>query len=181
MRQFFLLTMLVAVCSCQVMPPQTEAIKNDSKAQVAASKEVEPKPENEVKESEPEASEKEVPSLFEMTSPDSHIEIEDWCKHDGKKIKVHQVVEEFEKDGAQHYFLLCETRDYDRMTIAVISRHPYVTYEMLRPGYYCYLKPFTYETKLGISKTVRVFMEEPREKELTEKEKAELEKENKGE
>lgn len=171
MRQFFLLTMLVVVCGCHVMPPQTEAIKDDSKQQVAVDKKVEVAPEPK------------DPTLWKMMSPESHIDTEEWCVHDGKYIQVLQVAEEFEDKGVKLYFMICTpSKDrFDRMTIGVISRHAYVTSEMLRPGNYMYLKPYSYKNKNGDDRTIRMYLEEPREKEMTEEEKAEMAKEKQGE
>lgn len=169
MRQFFLLTILVTVCGCQVMPPQAEGVKEASKEQAAVVKDVEAEPKD--------------PTLWEMMSPESHIDTEEWCVHNGKNIQVLQVAEEFEDKGVKLYFMICTpSKDrFDRMTIGVISRHAYVTSEMLRPGNYMYLKPYSYKNKNGDDRTIRMYLEEPREKEMTEEEKAEMAKEKQGE
>lgn len=168
MRQFFLLAMLATFCGCQVMTPPENAYTGGAKESAAVAKHVE--------------SGSKEPTLWEMTSPESHIDTEEWCAHDGRNIKVLQVAEEFEDKGVKLYFVVCTPcRDvFDRMTIGVISRHAYVTRELLRPGNYMYLRPYSYKNKKGDDCTIRMYLEEPREKEMTEEEKAEMAEEKRG-
>lgn len=169
MRLISLLAILVTVCGCQVTMPPADVTDNGTNERIAKPKNLEPTPKD--------------PTLWEMTSPESHIDQGDWCYHDGKKIQVLQVAEEFEDKGVKLYFMICTPckDSFDRMTIGVISRHAYVTREMLRPGNYMYLKPYSYKNKNGDDRTIRLYLEEPQEKEMTEEEKAELEKEKKDE
>lgn len=169
MRLISLLAILVTVCGCQVTKPLADVSESGTKEHVAEPMRVESKSKE--------------PTLWEMTSPESHIDQGDWCYHDGKKIQVLQVAEEVKDGDVQLYCMICITKpyDYNRMTIGVVSRHAYVSDEMLRSGYYQYLNPHTYKTKNGDSKTIRMYLEEPQKKELTDKENAELGKGKKGE
>lgn len=112
-------------------------------------------------------------TLWDVTSPESHIYSDECFTHDGKNIKVVQVVDESLKSNVGHCYVLCISGlpIYERLSIGVISRHSYVTGEMLRPGSYQYAGPHTYVTKAGDNKTIRLFYELPRETELTDEEK----------
>lgn len=99
-------------------------------------------------------------TLLEASSKDVHLETGETFLHDGKAVRVIQVWDEIEKDGKYWYMMLCEPSGTSSVsTIVVVSAHGHVTDEKLRPGTYRYLHPYTYETKAGLSLTVRLFEE----------------------
>lgn len=105
-------------------------------------------------------------SLYEAMQPCTHMDAGDIFEHDGRRISVFQIVDNFEEDGQQFYFMLChgDRLSLSSMIIGIVSKYPYVTDEFLREGYYCYERPYTYKTKRGDEKTIRVFLEVSKEK-----------------
>ena len=92
---------------------------------------------------------KKMPTLSDCVEPESHPTIGNVYNHDGEDFEVFQVL----KDGVM------VSGDGYKLDFVVITSKGYVDDELLRPGKYEYVGPYTYETVKKKKRTIRCFKE----------------------
>lgn len=106
-----------------------------------------------------------LPTLLDASKPSEHPEQKDWYRHDGRVMEILQFVTKDKVEDKELNLYLVVPHNFDKhwMTIAVITHNDYVGDELLRSGVYSYVGPYSYTNKNNDARTVRMFIEVPKD------------------